>query len=78
MVTSKECLSELLGMQNIQVNTVLIALTTALILEARRRNDTAEDNDIYRNQGAIKELKALRKQLKPKGDRYQYDEAYQS
>ena len=78
MATSKECLAQLSQMQNAQLNAVLVALTTSLINEARERNDAAEEPDVYRNQGAIKELKALRKHFKPKAVGYEFDEAYDS
>ena len=34
-----------------------------LIQDARERNDTAIDNELYRNQGAVKELKQLLKSI---------------
>ena len=40
------------------------AALSQLIQDARERNDTAVDKDLYRNQGAVKELKQLLKSIK--------------
>ena len=56
----------------------LDALLKALLQEARIRQDNAEEKDIYRNQGAIKELKTMLKNIRPPGEEYQFTEAYQA
>lgn len=79
MTSSKECLGKLSEMQNAHLNATLIALMTALINEARKRSDLTDSvPDIYRNQGVIKELKALRKQFKPRAEAYKFNESYES
>ena len=55
-----------------------IKLFNILLNEARLRQDTAEGNDLIKNQGAIKELKSIIKNLEATGERYQYTEGYQS
>ena len=66
-------------MQNAQLNSILISLCTAMINEARTRMDSLDSvPDIYRNQGVIKEFKALRKKFKPKIDEYKFNEGYNS
>lgn len=57
---------------------VLDALLKALLDEARHRQDAAEEKDVYRNQGAIKELKNMIKNIQLSGEEYGYTESYQA
>ena len=40
-------------------------LIEAQLHDARVRNDTARGNDLYRNQGAVRELRHLLKNIRP-------------
>ena len=55
-----------------------IKLCRILLSEARLRQDTAEGDELIKNQGSIKELKSIIKNLEATGERYQYTESYQS
>jgi len=51
-------------------------LLNRLIQDARERNDTAIGEELYRNQGAVKELKQLLKSIKSHEIQRGYDGGY--
>lgn len=55
-----------------------VALMDILLNETRERQDDAIADDLLKNQGAIKILKTIRKNLLATGEKYPYTESYQS
>jgi len=54
----------------------ILMLIKLLIEEARIRNDTAVAEEIYKNQGAIRELKQLLKVIRSHNVHHGYDGGY--
>jgi len=59
-----------------EVGKLLVLLFHACINELREKNDSAEMNDVLKNQGAIREMKLLLKDLNPREEQQQYDGAF--
>ena len=63
-IRKKELLTKLATHELTECHQYFQLLFEVLIQEARERNDTAVKEDLYRNQGAVKELKQLLKSTK--------------
>jgi hypothetical protein len=59
------CLQEAKEYKDSSAGYAFVRLLNACIVDLRERNDTADADDVLRNQGAITELKSLAKQLAP-------------
>lgn len=73
---SKDIVMRLLEFEATPCFQLTVELLDALIQEARVRNDTAVSEDVLRNQGAIAELKQMKKRLQSQPVRRGLDGAY--
>ena len=62
-LSKKELLTKILPHELTECHQYIRALLECLIQDARERNDTATGDELYRNQGAVKELKQLLKSI---------------
>ena len=63
VLSKKELIAKIIRHELTECHQYVQKLITVLINDARRRNDTATGDDLYRNQGAVKELKQLLKSI---------------
>jgi hypothetical protein len=75
-MNSKEVIGKLREFEATPCYRLFKLLCDTLIEEARLRNDTAIDNDIYKNQGAIAELKTMSKLMSARQMHATYDGGY--
>ena len=75
-MTSKEVVGKLREFEATPCYRLIKLLCETLTDEARLRNDTAIDNELYKNQGAIAELKAMVRSLQPRTPQKTYDGGY--
>jgi len=75
-MTSKEVVGKLREFEPTPCYRLFKLLCDTLIEEARARNDIAIDNEIYKNQGAIAELKSILKSVRSRQAHTTYDGGY--
>ena len=63
-MNKKELVAKIVPHELTECHQYFQLLLEVLIQDARERNDTAVDKDLYRNQGAVKELRQLLKSIK--------------
>ncbi len=64
IMSKKELIAKIVPHEATECHQYIQRLLERLIQDARERNDTATGDELYRNQGAVKELKQLLKSIK--------------
>ena len=63
-MSKRELIAKIVPHELTECHTYFQLLLELLLQDARERNDTAMNEDLYRNQGAVKELKHILKSIK--------------
>ena len=77
-MSKKELIAKIVPHELTECHQYFLLLLERLLQDARARNDTATKEDVYRNQGAVKELKQLLKSIKRHEIKRGYDGGFGS